>query len=402
MPEKFVRQDKLSGPLTLTISQSQIVKSLGMEIPAAVIKDIFQRLDFQVTEKDHTFSVTVPSYRTTKDISVKADLVEEIGRMIGYDNISPVSPMLPVKPIRLSPTKLFHRKIQNFLVQQGKTLEVMTYPLVGRDLLDQASWPKQNEQLVLVNALSVEQDRMRPSIIPSAIQLASENQKHFDQFSFFEIGRSYLDFENERSQLVIGMFSKEKSRFVELENVVEKLLSLLNVNFTFAAMNEKFPNTVLPYEWSGIHPHEYLNLQIMGKYAGVINTVHPMILKNFKIKGFLTLAVIDLTDVESKEMKDKTKYHPIPKFPSASFDVTVVTSGDQPAAAVITALSSLKQKELKSKSIIDIFSMNESQKAVSIRTVFEDTEKTLSAETIKDLETKVVQALEKAGFPLRS
>lgn len=402
MPEKFIREDKLAKPLTLSISHSQITKNLGMEVSKETIKDIFERLDFKVEEKNGTFDVTVPSYRTTKDISVKADLVEEIGRMIGYDNITPVSPMLPVKPIRLSTAKQFHRKIQDFLVMHGKALEIMTYPLVGKDLLQKAMWPKTNDHLVLVNALSVDHDRMRPSIIPSAIETASQNAKHYDEFAFFELGRSYLEFDKERSQLVIGMYSKERSRFVELENVVEKLLSLLNINYVFAPMNQKFVNAVLPYEWNGIHPHEYLNIQVMGKYTGVINTVHPLVLKNFKMKGFLTLAVIDITDVESKEMKDKTKYHPIAKFPSSSFDVTVVMKKDLPAASVITALNSLKQKEIKSKSILDVFIMNDEEKAVSIRTVFEDPEKTLAAETIKDLEQKIVQTLEKAGFPLRS
>jgi phenylalanyl-tRNA synthetase beta chain len=287
-------------------------------------------------------------------------------------------------------------------VEQGKALQIMTYPLVGQELLTKALWPKLNDHLVLVNALSVEQDRMRPSLMPSVIEMASHNQKHYDQFAFYELGRSYLEFEKERSHLVIGMYSKDRSRFVELENVVEKLLSFLNVSYAFTGMNEKFPNSVMPYDWSGIHPHEYMNIQVMGKYTGVINTVHPLILKNFKMKGFLSLAVIDITDVESKEMKDKTKYQPISKFPSSSFDVTVVMNKDLPAASVISALSQLKQKELKSKAVTDVFMMNELEKAVSIRTVFEDSEKTLSAETIKDLERNVIQALEKAGFPLRS
>lgn len=401
MPEKFIREDKLSKAITLTISHSQIVKNLGMEITPATVRDIFERLDFKVEEKSGNYDVTVPTYRTTKDISVKADLIEEIGRMIGYDNITPVSPMLPVKPIRLSTAKQFHRKIQDFLVQQGKALQVMTYPLVGKDLLQKAMWPVNNEHLVLVNALSVEQDRMRPSIIPSAIEMASHNQKHFDQYSFFEIGRSYLDFEKERSQIVIGMYSKDSSRFLELENVVEKLLNTLNVNFVFAPKNEKFQNTVLP-NWNGTHPHEYTNIQIMGKFSGVINTVHPLVLKNFKMKGFLTLAVIDITDLESKEMKDKTKYQPIPKFPSSSSDFTVLMNKEVPAANAITALNTLKVKEIKSKAIVDVFSLNETQKTVSIRTVFEDSEKTLAAETIKELEQKIVQTLEKAGFPLRA
>jgi phenylalanyl-tRNA synthetase beta chain len=401
-PEKFVREDKLSHPITLAITHSQIVKSLGMEISKETITDIFKRLDFKVEELNNTFHVTVPSYRTTKDISVKADLIEEIGRMIGYDNITPVSPMLPVKPIRLSSAKQFHRKIQDFLVMQGKSLQVMTYPLVGKELLQKALWPKQNDHLVLVNALSVEQDRMRPSILPSAIEMASQNQKHYDAFSFFEVGRSYLEFDKERSQILIGMYSKDSSRFVELENLVEKLLNFLNISFTFSSKNEKFPNPTLPYEWAGIHPHEFLNIQIMGKFTGAINTVHPLILKNFKMKGHLSLAVIDVTDIESKEMKDKTKYRPISKFPSSSSDFTLVMNKDLPAASVISALNTLKDREIKSKSIVDIFTMNEEQKAVSIRTIFEDPDKTLSADTIKDLEKKIVQTLEKAGFSLRS
>lgn len=401
MPEKFLREDKLSKALTLSISHSQIVKNLGMEIAPETVRDIFERLDFKVEEKSGTYDVTVPSYRTTKDISVKADLIEEIGRMIGYDNITPVSPMLPVKPIRLSTAKQFHRKIQDFLVQQGKALQVMTYPLTGKDLLEKAMWPSKSEHLVLVNALSIEQDRMRPSMIPSAIEVASHNQKHFDEFSFFEIGRSYLDYEKERSQVLIGMYSKDKSRFLELENVVEKLLNTLNINYVFAPKNEKFPNSVLP-AWNGLHPHEFTNIQIMGKFIGAINTVHPLVLKNFKMKGFLTLAVIDITDLESKEMKDKTKYQPIPKFPSSFSDFTVLMNKDVPAANAITALNALKVKEIKSKAIVDVFSLNETQKTVSIRTVFEDSEKTLAAETIKELEQKIVQTLEKAGFPLRA
>jgi phenylalanyl-tRNA synthetase beta subunit len=75
---------------------------------------------------------------------------------------------------------------------------------------------------------------------------------------------------------------------------------------------------------------------------------------------------------------------------------------DIPAASALTSLGSLKQKEIKSKSIVDIFHIDDEKKAVSLRIVFEDPEKTLATETIKDLETKIIQLLEKAGFPLRS
>lgn len=401
-PEKFLKTDKLSQVTNLNITHKEIANALGYQVDEARIKTIFESLDFKVNLKDSVFHVAVPTYRTTKDISCKADLVEEIGRMIGYDNIPSASPMLAVKPVRLSPSKQFHRKIQDFMVQNARSLEVMTYPLVGKDLLEKALWPDLSEKLVLVNALSVEQDRMRPSIIPSVIEKASQNQKHFDAFSFFEIGRSYLDFEKERSHLVISMYSRENSRFIEVENTVEKLLSMLNVNFNFAPASDKFPSAVLPKGWQGLHPHEFVNVQIMGKFTGAIFTVHPLILKNYKMKGHLSLAVIDITELESREMKDKTKYHPISKFPSSFFDVTVVTTKDTPAASVITALNTLKVKEIKNKSLVSIFMIDEMKKAVTVRTVFEDSEKTLAPETIKTLEQNVIQTLEKAGFPLRA
>lgn len=401
-PEVFLKEERLARDLTLTVSQSEISTALGKDISAETIKDIFERLDFKVTLAGSNFTVVVPSFRTTKDISCKADLVEEIGRMIGYDNIASVSPMLPVKPVRLSATKQFHRKIQDFMVQHGRALQVMTYPLTGKNLLERASWPVMNDKLVLVNALSEEHDRMRPSLVPAALEMASQNQKHFDGFSFFELGRSYLDYEKERSQLLIGLYSREKSRFLELENIVEKLLSHLNVSYTFAPKNDKFQNSVMPSDWQGLHPHEYMNLQIMGKFIGVMNTVHPLVMKSFKMKGHLSIAVIDITDLEGREMKDKTKYQPIPKFPSSSFDFTVVMKQEQSAASALAPLAALKLKEMKSKSIVDVFVMNETEKSVTIRTVFEDSEKTLSPETIKELEQKALQALEKAGFPIKS
>lgn len=400
--QTYLADGKNAKDIEIKITQDEITRALGMEVSSETIKDIFERLDFKVSLTKNDFSVTVPSFRTTKDISNKADLIEEIGRMIGYDNITPVSPLLPVRPIRLSEAKKFHRRVQDFLVYEARALQVMTYPLTGKELLQQAFWPEENEELVLLNSLSVDHDRMRPSLIPSALEIASQNQKHFDEFSFFELGRSYQGYENERSQILIGLYSKEKSRFVELENIVEKLLSTLNLNFNFTGPSEKFTNPIFLKGWSGIHPHEFQNIQIMGKFLGGINSVHPLVLRNFKMKGHLSLAVIDITDLESRELKDKTKYTPLSRFPSSSFDITVVVPSKEPAASPLVALNSVKAKELKSKKIVDLFKINDEQTAVTIRAVFEDPEKTLSPETIKEMEQKIVQTLEKAGFPLRA
>ncbi len=401
-PSVFYNEEKKSKELTLTISHAQIVSSLGMEVSVDRVTDIFTRLDFKVKNNSNVYDVTIPTYRTTKDIYCKADLIEEIGRMIGYDNIIPVSPLMGVRPIRLSQTKIFHRKIQDFLVQEAKSLEVMTYPLVGEELLTKSSWSDFSEKMILVNALSTDADRMRPSLIPSVINLAANNSKNYSHFSFFELGRSYPTYENERSQLIFGLYSKEETRFTELLSHIEKLLGHLNISYNFTGKSSKFKSMVVDQEWKGLHPHEYINIQVMGKFAGMCTTINPIILKNFKMKGYLSLAVIDITDIESKEMKDKTKYHPIAKYPSSSFDFTVVASQDVPAGDILSVLNSVKIKELKQKTVKDIFVMNEKEKAVTLRVIFESEIETLSAEFLKNAEGQLIQALDSKGFKLRS
>jgi phenylalanyl-tRNA synthetase beta chain len=400
--QSWYNEERRSKPLTLEFSRSRITKVLGEDVTSEKLVNYFESLDFTVVQERDQFKVTVPSWRTTKDISCVDDLVEEIGRLIGYDNIVPVSPLLPVNPIRLSTEKTMQRKLQDFLVLEARCLEIMTYPLVGEDLLKKSRWPSDINKLKLVNAISVEQDRMRPSLIPSALKIASENAKHFSDFSFFEFGRSYQDYENERSSVLIGFYSRESNRFLELLNTVEKLLTYLGLPVSLEERNLKFPNSIIPYEWSGNHPHEYVNMRIQGKFHGAATTIHPLLLKDFKMKGNLCVAVIDLTDFESRPVKDKTKYTPISRFPQSVFDISVVAAKEVAAGDVLKTLSGLKLKELKSSSVLTIFDLPEEKKSVTLRVVFEDPTATMSAEFLANAEKQVVQVLEKAGFPLRA
>jgi phenylalanyl-tRNA synthetase beta chain len=392
-------------PLKIQTSRAKINAVLGHDVSEEKLLSIFNHLDFEVEKKGEDLALTIPTYRTTKDIENEADIIEEVGRMIGYDNIADVSPMTDIKTTNLSVEKQFYRKVQDFMMLHSQSYEIMTYPLVGPKLLDKANWDNKNEDLILVNALSKDADRMRPSLIPSLLNAASLNTKRYDKFSFFEFGRSYLpeekNFATERYQLAITFYDKNKTPFLELLNTVEKLLNHLKVPFDFAQDHPKFPNLVCSREWIGTHPHEFANIRIMGKFNGAVLSVHPLTLKSFKINGNLAMAVIDFTDAQSRPAKDKTKYTPIHKFPSSTFDCTVLVDSETPAANVLEALKKVKLKELVDKRIADIFILEDGKRAVTVRTVFEDANKTLDAEFIKSAEDKVVSTLANAGFPLK-
>ncbi len=391
--------------LSINTSAKRITDVLGHEVSEEKIIDIFRRLDFDVEKNGSELKVTMPTYRTTKDIEYEACLVEEIGRVIGYDNITPVSPMTDIKATRLDFARKMHRDIQNFMTMNGDSLEVMTYPLIGEKLLKKSLWPVMNEELVLVNALSKDADRMRPSLIPHALNTVGVNSKNYDSFNFFELGRSYIpdakNFSQERYQVLIGSFDKKESPFMKVLNTTEKLLKNLNIPFDFANETGKFPNANLPQQWEGVHPFEKLHIRIMGKFHGAVNSVHPLVLKQFKTKGFFSFAVIDITDFHNREMKAKDKYTAISKFPSSKFDCTVVVPADVAAADTLEALKKLKIKELSEKHIVDVFSMESGERAVTISVTFEDPNKTLDSDFIKSAENSVVKTLSDAGFPLR-
>ena len=393
-------------PLSIKTSTTKIKTTLGYDLDEQRLISIFRSLGFKVEKEDSNLIVEVPTFRTTKDIECEADLIEEVGRMVGYDNIEPIAPMTELKATRLEPAKKLTRKIQDFLSLKGESLEVMTYPLVGEKLLERAQWESLNKELKLINALSKDADRMRPSLVPSALEVIGENAKRFDKFSFFEIGRSYLpgkkDFSDERHQLLITCFDKKQTPFVELINTVEKLLNYLNVPFDNVLDTGKFKNEVVDKSWTGSHPHEFLNIRVMGKFKGSIFSIHPLMMKNFKAKGFASVAVIDLTDFMGRELKEKVKYTPISKFPVSTFDCTVLVSKEMPAANALEALKKVKLKELTDKRIVDVFNLNEKENAVTISVVFEDPNKTLEHEFVKNAESKVVKTLQEAGFPLKS
>lgn len=391
-------------PLEIELPYARVKSVLGTEISAEKIQDILRRLDFSLKETPQGLLVGVPSYRATKDVENEADLIEEIGRVIGYDSIQPFSPAVAVSPVRLSPAQKLHRNLRDFLSLHAHALEVMTYPMIGEKLLKKAQWPAQ-ASLQLVNSLSVDQDRMRPSLIPSLLEVCALNAKNDSSFRFFEIGRSYLEneknFAEERSQIAVVLFEKEKSPFLDLLNIVERMNAAHNIPADFAPAHEKFKNQVVDESWNGVHPFEFFNIRVMGKMQGVVMSIHPLVLREFKIKGHVSLAILDLTDLEKRELKEKTKYLPLPKFPGSIFDCTVVANKDIQVGNILDSLKSFKPKELQSVKVVDVYPLSESQKTVTLRASFLDPDKTLSGEFLTNAGLQMVETLNKSGFPLK-
>lgn len=392
--------------LKVETSYEKIIKVLGHEISNERVMNIFSSLGFVVERSGDHLIVEIPSWRATKDIECEADLIEEIGRIVGYDNITPLAPALEVAPVRLTSAQKLHRKIKDFMSLHGEAHEVMTYPLVGESLLKRAGMD-QLPAKVLINALSKDHDRMRPSLLPSLLEACAKNSKNMDSFRLFEIGRVYLDGKNafceEHNQLIVAFYNKNETPFTDLSNTAERLINFLQLPADFAAQNPKFKNLVVDEQWHGVHPYEFTNVRVMGRPFGAIFSLHPLILRQFKIKGHLSFFVLDLHSFEEKPVKDRTSYRPLPKFPSSDFDFTLDLDNKTQVGDVLAVLYKVKIKELAQTRVLDIFRPSDKpRKYVTFRATFIDPETTLTGDFLKSAESTLIAAMENAGYPLRS
>ncbi len=396
--EKFWEHPPLIKHLTL----DKINAVLGTKLSQNEVKNILESLDFRVSGNE-PLEVIVPTYRATKDIEVVDDIIEEIGRIIGYDNIEPVAPFWAVAPVKLSTAQILSRKIKDFMCFNGKAFEIMNYPLVGKPLFEKASF--KIELPGLINALSLDQDHMRSSLIPGILDACEKNAKNFQEFHLFELGRVYLpdgnNFAKEDSHLAVAFYDKEKTPFMELTDTMERLLNLLNIPFDFAKTNPKFKNPLIDENWEGIHPIEFLNIRAMGKHHGMVMSIHPLMLRKFKIKGNLSIAIFNLTQFETAKVSDKSKYKPLPKFPGSRFDCSVVLKSNQEVGGIFECLKKIKVEGLESFQVVDTFKMDNDHRSVTIRANIFDPEKTPSGEFITMISNKIMETLKESGFPLK-
>ena len=391
-------------PLIIPLSPVKINKVLGLERKESQIALIFEKLAFRVDKKNTPWKITVPSFRATKDIECEEDLIEEIGRIIGYDQINPIAPNTLIIPTNLTPTQKLHRKIRTFCQYYSRCFEIMTYPLIGEKLLDNTDWPVRADKLKLKNALSKDSDRMRPSLVPSILQAVAKNNKHSEKFRLFELGRVYNEnkpFVKESSHLAIAYYNREKTPFIDLVNAMEQLCTTCRLPAQLKERSSKDQNPLIK-DWHGIHPVEFYHLFIMGKIQGTVFSIHPYILKKMKIKGHLSIGLIDLHNLENTLRPDHRKFKQWPSYPGSNFDWTILTDKHISVTEILNCLKKVKMKELSQIKIVKSFPLTSEKNAVTLRARFIDPNKTLDSEFLKNAQDKLIITTQKAGFPLKT
>jgi phenylalanyl-tRNA synthetase beta chain len=374
------------GPIALPLDW--LNRKLGREIGRADVRSILESLGFKVEETDErTLSVFVPSWRATKDVSIKDDLVEEVGRMIGYDSIAPVAPLAPARVPHGNPERHFQHYVREMAAAQGFT-EVKNYSFVSEEMaaafsLDAAS------HVQVANPIAADQNLLRRSLLPGIWKNIRDNARYLDSFRLFEIGKE-IDPAGETPHFVAAIYAKDDglAGLLELKRLAECLLPDVRVR----PAEEEPSEGAKDYEHPRRHADVVRNLTPLGR----LFEFHPRMVEG----GRAAVLDLDLALLE-KLQPTQARYQPLRKFPSSAFDLSVVAPARALIGSVEAELARAGGAGVLSISFLRDFTLPDGQRSLSYRLTAGAADRTLTSEEVSAVRARVIAAMRERGYELR-
>lgn len=386
------------------ITTDYIRRMIGEDFDDKHISDVLTSLGFGVKNSSGNLTVDVPHFRATKDISMKDDIVEEVGRLYGYSTITPKPPLVPCVPPARNEFRYFEREVKDILSNSFSMTEFFGYSFVGEDVLNMLKINEEKE-LRLRNPLSRDHDRLRRSMMPNLIHAIQYNQRFHDSFDIYEFGRVYLkddrkspDLVSENFRTAGAIFMKKPSAplFYEAKAVAAGLMERLRIkNYRLIPATDSLP----PYA----HPGRSMKVEIDGNEAGLIFEIHPETAKTFELTGKAAIFDLDIDAMFNAE-KRPVKFKELQKFPEVPFDLSLLVDRFIYSDDILKIVKKSDQNRVKDVSVVSVYQgaqIPEDKKSVSIRVILASKEKTLETSEIEELQKKVIADLAKAGFVMR-
>ena len=369
----------------------------GIEISNETIVKTLASLGFGITEKNNVFSVVIPSWRATKDITIKADIIEEITRIYGYDNFDINTATAPLYPVRIETEKSVEDRIKDLLVQKYNLHEVHSYVWVYNDEY-KALGIEIEDNIRLVNATNPNIEIIRRSIVPTQLCQLKYNTDFAQEFGLFEIGRiadgvnPETNLCNEHKKLCITLFSRVKS----VEEVYMELRNML------AVIADDIKHTDISFEkleatHSYQHPRNLNAVLCGGKSIGEIGIVYPTISKKIDKKASIVYAEIDITDFAEVETQSIVYDEPS-KYPEMEIDLTFMTDKFEPIGKAIKEVNS---ELVKKVSLAGAYTDN-SGKSITVRILFSDKNRTLTREEVSAVTDSIISKLNEKSINLKA
>ena len=386
-------------PVTLNFDQAFVDRYTGIKIDGETIVNTLNGLGFKVVRNGDQFTVDVPSWRITKDVTMRADIIEEITRIYGYDNFDVNTALSPLYPIRSDEVKANEEKIKDLLVKRFSLHEVHSYVWAYNDELKAIGIPVE-PNVKLANATNPNIETLRKSMIPTQLCQVRSNVSYSGDFGIFEIGRvvNGLDERNlciENKMLGITLYSKTKNikdQYFRLRDILAALVQ--DIKHSEPEFSKSEPSH--SYE----HPVNMNRVILDGTDIGYIGMVHPTVGKNIDKKGNIVFAEIDVEKLAAVPT-NAIVYDEPSKYPSMEYDLSL----DIPHGVIFSDLRTSWAEDgtelLKNVSVIDTYDTDEVHR-ITIRLEFGSSERTLSSAEVQEIVDKVTSNLAKTGVTIKA
>ncbi|HCY6167091.1 TPA: phenylalanine--tRNA ligase subunit beta [Staphylococcus aureus] len=388
----------------IDITADKINRTIGFDLSQNDIVTIFNQLGFDTEINDDVITVLVPSRR--KDITIKEDLIEEVARIYGYDDIPSTLPVFDkVTSGQLTDRQYKTRMVKEVLEGAGLD-QAITYSLVSKE--DATAFSMQQRQTIdLLMPMSEAHASLRQSLLPHLIEAASYNvaRKNKD-VKLFEIGNVF--FANGEGELpdqveylsgiltgdyVVNQWQgkKETVDFYLAKGVVDRVSEKLNLEFSYRRA-----------DIDGLHPGRTAEILLENKVVGFIGELHPTLAADNDLKRTY---VFELNfDALMSVSVGYINYQPIPRFPGMSRDIALEVDQNIPAADLLSTIHAHGGNILKDTLVFDVYHgehLEKGKKSIAIRLNYLDTEETLTDERVSKVQAEIEAALIEQGAVIR-
>lgn len=388
----------------IDITADKINRTIGFDLSQNDIVTIFNQLGFDTEINDDVITVLVPSRR--KDITIKEDLIEEVARIYGYDDIPSTLPVFDkVTSGQLTDRQYKTRMVKEVLEGAGLD-QAITYSLVSKE--DATAFSMQQRQTIdLLMPMSEAHASLRQSLLPHLIEAASYNvaRKNKD-VKLFEIGNVF--FANGEGELpdqveylsgiltgdyVVNQWQgkKETVDFYLAKGVVDRVSEKLNLEFSYRRA-----------DIDGLHPGRTAEILLENKIVGFIGELHPTLAADNDLKRTY---VFELNfDALMSVSVGYINYQPIPRFPGMSRDIALEVDQNIPAADLLSTIHAHGGNILKDTLVFDVYQgehLEKGKKSIAIRLNYLDTEETLTDERVSKVQAEIEAALIEQGAVIR-
>lgn len=377
----------------IEITYQKINDILGAQISKQDILDAFRRLGFSSKQDGEKIEVSVPRRRL--DIAIKEDLIEEVGRIYGVDNIEPKVPVMPIKMGSYDNTT---REIRHKMMNLGLN-ETLSYVLVNEKEAKNYISDDTIEPIKLLAPLTEDRSTLRCSIITSLYKIYEYNVAHYNKdVSIFEIGKTFYKKgeeykeENKVACLMTGNYyyginNSKQVDFYIIKGIAEELLDFLGYGgrYSFVVKDN------MPKE---LHPGQSAMISVNNDIVGIIGKVHPEITKES-----VYVMEINLDKLLSKKT-GKMKYKEISKYPTVKKDVSIVVDKNITASEISMQIKKASGSLLINSEVFDVYTgkgIEEGKKSIAYSLTFGSNDRTLTDEEINAILDKIIEKLSKIG-----